>query len=115
MAPEYLVRGQLSDKSDVYSFGVLVLEIVCGQKNSSFTKSGSLLQKVWTLYKSNALAEAVDPCIRDEMSAKEAPGVLQVGLLCTQASVLFRPSMAEVVQMLTDKDYEIPMPNQPLF
>ncbi|KAE8718487.1 Cysteine-rich receptor-like protein kinase 42 [Hibiscus syriacus] len=115
MAPEYLVRGQLSEKADVYSFGVLVIEIVCGQKNSCFTKSGSLLQKVWTLHKSNALAEAVDPCIRDEMSAKEAPGVLQVGLLCTQASVPLRPSMAEVVQMLTDKDYEIPMPNQPPF
>ncbi|KAK8556888.1 hypothetical protein V6N13_064878 [Hibiscus sabdariffa] len=115
MAPEYLVRGQLSEKADVYSFGVLVLEIVCGKKNSSFTKSGSLLQTVWTLYKSNALTEAVDPCIRDEMSAKEAPGVLQVGLLCTQASVLLRPSMEEVVQMLTDKDYEIPMPNQPPF
>ncbi|KAK8619089.1 hypothetical protein V6N13_133056 [Hibiscus sabdariffa] len=115
MAPEYLVRGQLSEKADVYSFGVLVLEIVCGKKNSSFTKSGSLLHTVWTLYKSNVLVEAVDPCIRDEMSAKEAPGVLQVGLLCTQASVLLRPSMAEVVQMLTDKDYEIPMPNQPPF
>ncbi|KAE8680899.1 Cysteine-rich receptor-like protein kinase 42 [Hibiscus syriacus] len=115
MAPEYLIRGQLSEKADVYSFGVLVLEIVCGKKNSSFTKSGSLLQTVWTLHKSYALAEAVDPCIRDEMSAKEAPGVLQVGLLCTQASVLLRPSMAEVVQMLTDKDYEIPMPNQPPF
>lgn len=115
MAPEYLVRGQLSEKADVYSFGVLVLEIVCGKKNSSFTTTGSLLQTVWTLYRSNVLAEAIDPCIRDEMSEKEAPEVLQVGLLCTQASVLLRPSMAEVVQMLTDKDYEIPTPNQPPF
>ncbi|CAL5371832.1 unnamed protein product [Camellia sinensis] len=33
MAPEYLVRGQLTEKAekaDVHSFGVLVLEIVCG-------------------------------------------------------------------------------------
>ncbi|KAE8696172.1 Cysteine-rich receptor-like protein kinase 42 [Hibiscus syriacus] len=115
MAPEYLVRGQLSEKADVYSFGVLVIEIVCGKKNSSFTKSGSLLQTVWTLHKTNALAAAVDLSIRDEMSVKQAPGVLQIGLLCTQASVLLRPSMAEVIQMLTDKDYEIPMPNQPPF
>lgn len=115
MAPEYLVRGQLSEKADVYSFGVLVLEIVCGKKNSSFTTAGSLLQTVWTLYRSNVLAEAIDPCIRDEMSEKEAPEVLQVGLLCTQASVLLRPSMAEVVQMLTDEDYETPTPNQPPF
>ncbi|KAL0344018.1 UNVERIFIED_CONTAM: Cysteine-rich receptor-like protein kinase [Sesamum angustifolium] len=32
MAPEYLVKGQLTEKADVYSYGVLVLEIVCGRK-----------------------------------------------------------------------------------
>lgn len=36
MAPEYVLRGQVSVKSDVYSFGVLLLEITSGQKNSSF-------------------------------------------------------------------------------
>ncbi|XP_022750558.1 cysteine-rich receptor-like protein kinase 42 [Durio zibethinus] len=47
MAPEYLVRGQLTEKADVYSFGVLVIEIVCGKKSNTFTKdSGSLLQTV---------------------------------------------------------------------
>lgn len=47
MAPEYLVRGQLTEKADVYSFGVLVLEIVCGRKNCVFIQdSGSLLQRV---------------------------------------------------------------------
>ncbi|XP_022739591.1 cysteine-rich receptor-like protein kinase 42 [Durio zibethinus] len=116
MAPEYLVRGQLTEKVDVYSFGVLVLEIVCGKRNTTFTKdSGSLLQTVWTLYRSNRLPEAIDPCMRDDFSAKEAPNVLQIGLLCTQASVALRPSMAQVVQMLTDKDCEIPPPNQPPF
>ncbi|OMO69441.1 hypothetical protein COLO4_29058 [Corchorus olitorius] len=116
MAPEYLVRGQLTEKADVYSFGVLVLEIVCGKRNSTFTKdSGSLLQNVWTLYRSNRLCEAVDPNIRDDMSEKEAANVLQIGLLCTQASVPLRPSMAQVVQMLTDKAYEVPLPNQPPF
>ncbi|EOY02466.1 Cysteine-rich RLK 42 [Theobroma cacao] len=116
MAPEYLVRGQLTEKADVYSFGVLALEIVCGKRNTTFTKdSGSLLQTVWALYRSNRLAEAVDYSIKDDTSAKEAPDVLQIGLLCTQASVSLRPSMAQVVQMLTDKDCEIPSPNQPPF
>jgi serine/threonine protein kinase len=40
MAPEYVMRGHFSVKSDVYSFGVLVLEIVSGQKNSSFRHEG---------------------------------------------------------------------------
>jgi len=47
MAPEYLIRGQLTDKADVYSFGVLVLEVVCGRRNNVFREdSGSLLQTV---------------------------------------------------------------------
>ena len=36
MAPEYAINGQFSVKSDVFSFGVLLLEILCGQKNTSF-------------------------------------------------------------------------------
>lgn len=47
MAPEYLVKGQLTEKADVYSYGVLVLEIVCGRKSIAFAEdSGSLLQTV---------------------------------------------------------------------
>ncbi|KAK6256444.1 hypothetical protein SCA6_017749 [Theobroma cacao] len=76
---------------------------------------GDFQPQVWALYRSNRLAEAVDYSIKDDTSAKEAPDVLQIGLLCTQASVSLRPSMAQVVQMLTDKDCEIPSPNQPPF
>lgn len=48
MAPEYVVRGKLTEKADVYSFGVLVLEIVCGRRNSAFIEdtARSLLQMV---------------------------------------------------------------------
>lgn len=50
MAPEYIVKGQLTEKADVYSYGVLVLEIVCGRKNNAFVEdSGSLLQTVISL------------------------------------------------------------------
>lgn len=47
MAPEYVVRGQLTEKADVYSFGVLVLEIACGTRNNAFVPvTGHLLQRV---------------------------------------------------------------------
>nr|DAD32128.1 TPA_asm: hypothetical protein HUJ06_010979 [Nelumbo nucifera] len=36
MAPEYLMHGRLSAKADVFSFGVVVLELISGQKNSTF-------------------------------------------------------------------------------
>ena len=41
MSPEYAMFGQFSLKSDVYSFGVLILEILAGEKNSSFCQSNS--------------------------------------------------------------------------
>ncbi|KAG6397868.1 hypothetical protein SASPL_139318 [Salvia splendens] len=35
MAPEYAMRGYLTDTAHVYSFGIVVLEIVSGRSNSS--------------------------------------------------------------------------------
>ena len=35
MAPEFGLRGYLTDKADVYSFGVVTLEIVSGRMNTS--------------------------------------------------------------------------------
>ena len=43
MSPEYAMEGLFSVRSDVYSFGILILEIITGQKNSSFhNMEGSL-------------------------------------------------------------------------
>jgi serine/threonine protein kinase len=36
MAPEYAMRGYLTDKADVYSFGVVALEIVSGKSHTNF-------------------------------------------------------------------------------
>lgn len=43
MAPEYLVRGQLTEKADVYSFGILVIEVISGKRNSAYTAEESTL------------------------------------------------------------------------
>ncbi|CAI0456166.1 unnamed protein product [Linum tenue] len=116
MAPEYLVRGQLTEKADVYSFGVLVLEIVSGKRcNAVIGESNSLLQAVWFYYRTNRLIEAVDPSLDSDFPADEALKVLRIGLLCSQASVSLRPSMGQVIEMLTNRDCEIAAPSQPPF
>ncbi|CAN1182849.1 Cysteine-rich receptor-like protein kinase 42 [Linum perenne] len=116
MAPEYLVRGQLTEKADVYSFGVLVLEIVCGKRcNAVIGESNSLLQAVWLFYRTNRLVEAVDPSLEGYVPVEEAETVLRIALLCAQASVSRRPSMKQVTEMLTGKDHEIGAPSQPPF
>ncbi|KAJ0112843.1 hypothetical protein Patl1_02795 [Pistacia atlantica] len=64
---------------------------------------------VWTLYRLNNLMEAVDSSLKEEFHVEEATKVLQIGLLCTQAEVALRPSMAQVgmdvsEQKLRDSD-----------
>ncbi|KAJ7956218.1 Cysteine-rich receptor-like protein kinase [Quillaja saponaria] len=115
MAPEYLIRGQLTEKADVYAFGVLVVEVVCGRKNSVFTGSTSVLHRVWKNYKANNITASIDDSLDGNFPAKEASDVLQIGLLCTQASVALRSSMSEVVQILNDKNCIVPSPKQPPF
>lgn len=41
--------------------------------------------------------------------------VLHVGLLCTQEIQSLRPTMSKALQMLTNKDYELPAPTNPPF
>lgn len=36
-APEYAIRGELTEKADIYSFGVLVLEIISCRKNTDLS------------------------------------------------------------------------------
>ncbi|KAI5352293.1 hypothetical protein L3X38_005184 [Prunus dulcis] len=115
MAPEYVVRGKLTEKADVYSFGVLVIEVVCGKRNNCYIpNSVSILHMAWDLYGRGRLCSAVDPLLEGKFDEEEASRLLQIGLLCVQASAELRPAMSLVVKMLTENP-EIPQPTQPPF
>ncbi|THU58573.1 hypothetical protein C4D60_Mb03t15800 [Musa balbisiana] len=115
MAPEYLVRGRLTEKADIFSFGVLLIEVITGRRNSSRSEDPiSTLQEVWNLYTSNRLLEAIDPILEGNFPMEKATRVLQIGLLCAQASAELRPAISMVVKMLVD-DSPIPSPTQPPF
>ena len=50
LAPEYAMRGHLTEKADVFGFGVLALEILSGRPNSDNsldTQKIYLLEWVW--------------------------------------------------------------------
>ncbi|XP_026433853.1 cysteine-rich receptor-like protein kinase 3 [Papaver somniferum] len=115
MAPEYVVCGKLTEKADVYSFGLLVIEVVCGRRRNSFSEdSYSILQMVWNNYGTGKLCDEVDSTLDGRFLADQVSRVLQIGLLCTQASAELRPVMSMVVKMLTE-NYDIPQPTQPPF
>ncbi|PRQ33128.1 putative protein kinase RLK-Pelle-DLSV family [Rosa chinensis] len=111
MAPEYVMRGHFSVKSDVYSFGVLVLEIISGHKNSSFRHEGKLED---LLGYEGISSNLIDPMLRTG-SRPEIMRCIHIGLLCVQQSIADRPTMAQVIQMLTSNSVDLPISSQPAF
>ncbi|KAG5546134.1 hypothetical protein RHGRI_018347 [Rhododendron griersonianum] len=104
LAPEYAIRGQLTRKADIYSFGVLLLEIVSGRCNNNTRlpiEEQYLLEWVWELYERGELPELVDKTLEGDYDVDEACKFFKIGLLCTQDMAKIRPSMSEVVKMLT--------------
>lgn len=106
MAPEYAMRGYLTDKADVYSFGVVLLEIVSGKSNTNYRPKEEfvyLLDWAYVLQEQGNLLELVDPRLGTNYSKKEAMRMINVSLLCTNPSPTLRPSMSSVVSMLEGK------------
>nr|XP_011467565.1 PREDICTED: probable LRR receptor-like serine/threonine-protein kinase At1g07650 isoform X2 [Fragaria vesca subsp. vesca] len=103
MAPEYAMRGYLTSKADVYSFGVVALEIVSGKSNTNYRPKEEfvyLLDWAYVLQERGSLLELVDPALGSEYSSEETMVMLNVALMCTNASPTLRPKMSQVVSML---------------
>ncbi|KAH9288587.1 hypothetical protein KI387_032704 [Taxus chinensis] len=120
-APEYATQGQLTDKADVYSYGMLVLEIVSGRKIIDSNLSPEmelLLQWAWSLHEKNEEFELVDQRIakeESEMNKHDVLKVIRIALLCTQGAPETRPSMSNVVSMLTSNSEILVQPTPPAF
>ncbi|KAH9748270.1 cysteine-rich receptor-like protein kinase 26 [Citrus sinensis] len=117
MAPEYVMHGRFSVKSDIFSFGVLVLEIVSGQKRSSFgteEETEDLLTYAWRNWNEGAALNPMDPTMRGG-STSEMMKCIHIGLLCVQENVSNRPGMASVVNMLNGDTVTLPAPSKPAF
>ncbi|CAN7119100.1 unnamed protein product [Brassica rapa subsp. narinosa] len=119
MSPEYAMYGQFSMKSDVYSFGILVLEIISGKKNSSLYNmddhAGNLVTYTWRLWRNGSPLEVVDPSFQENCQENETRRCIHIALLCVQEEVEDRPTMSEIVQMLTTSSIALPIPQPPGF
>ncbi|KAI8012681.1 putative leucine-rich repeat receptor-like serine/threonine-protein kinase [Camellia lanceoleosa] len=103
VAPEYAMRGYLTEKADVYSFGIVTLEIVSGRKNTNYRRkidSRYLLDWALELKEKGKLLELVDPKLGPDFVQKEVIVMINVALLCTNVTPTVRPTMSSVVSML---------------
>ncbi|KAL3737445.1 hypothetical protein ACJRO7_026244 [Eucalyptus globulus] len=103
LAPEYAMRGHLTEKADVFAFGVVALEVISGRSNSDPSLEEEkiyLLEWAWNLHETNRVVELVDSRL-SEFDEEEAKRMVAIALLCTQTSPAPRPPMSRVVAMLS--------------
>ncbi|KAL8461336.1 hypothetical protein ACS0TY_032714 [Phlomoides rotata] len=120
MSPEYAMRGMFSDKSDVFSFGVLVLEIVSGQRNNYIQNGESvddLLTLTWKNWREGTPENMIDPVLlkNGTGSVREMLRCMHMGLLCVQENAANRPTMVNVVLMLSSSTMTMSVPLEPAF
>ncbi|XP_030972920.1 cysteine-rich receptor-like protein kinase 10 [Quercus lobata] len=114
--PEYAMYGQFSIKTDVFSFGILLLEILCGKKNTSFYTSDAaenLLSYAWKHWRGGTSLELLDPTIRDSYSEIEVNRCIHIALLCVQENPAERPTMDSIILMLNSDSVPMLSPQPP--
>jgi len=99
---------KVDEKSDVYSFGVVLLELVTGRKPvGEFGDGVDIVQWARKMTDSNKeeVLKVLDPRL-SSVPLHEVMHVFYVAMLCVEEQAVERPTMREVVQMLT----ELPKP-----
>ncbi|XP_052188974.1 probable LRR receptor-like serine/threonine-protein kinase At5g10290 isoform X8 [Diospyros lotus] len=105
IAPEYLSTGKSSERTDVFGYGITLLELVTGQRAIDFSRLEEeddvlLFDRVKKLQREKRLDAIVDCNLNNNYNILEIEMMIQVALLCTQASPEDRPPMSVVVRML---------------
>eukprot|EP00249_Psilotum_nudum_P019893 c27465_g1_i1 orf=1089-3410(+) len=109
LAPEWLGDLPINEKADVYSYGIMLLEIVAGRRNITFSQDldwERTCYAVWAfkqMSKGVKIGELVDERLRGEFEEGEAEAMVRIGLLCIQEQASSRPAMRAVVEMLEGK------------
>lgn len=102
---EYAYTLKVDEKSDVYSFGVVLLELITGRRpvGGEFGEGVDIVQ--WTKCSTNCRREEVTRILDPRLTVvprDEALHLFFVAMLCIQENSVERPTMREVVQMLSE-------------
>ncbi|KAJ7552352.1 hypothetical protein O6H91_06G051800 [Diphasiastrum complanatum] len=106
IAPEYAYTLKVNEKSDIYSFGVVLLELVTGRRpiEPEYGDGVDIVQ--WVRKKiqtKDGVLDVLDPRMgNSDLPLHEVMLVLRVALMCSNDLPVDRPTMRDVVQMLSE-------------
>ncbi|KAM0861451.1 hypothetical protein ACQ4PT_045881 [Festuca glaucescens] len=104
IAPEYAYTLRVDEKSDVYSFGVVLLELVTGRRPvGDFGEGVDIVQ--WAKRVTDGRRESVPKVVDRRLGTvpmDEVAHLFFVSMLCVHDSSVERPTMREVLQMLSE-------------
>ncbi|KAK6115741.1 hypothetical protein DH2020_008010 [Rehmannia glutinosa] len=109
IAPEYAYTLKVDQKSDVYSFGVVLLELITGRKPVGDFGDGVDIVK-WVRETQSELLQPSDAgsvvaVLDSRLTGYPLTGVVnlfKIAMLCVEDESSARPTMREVVHMLTN-------------
>ncbi|KAF6167071.1 hypothetical protein GIB67_041326 [Kingdonia uniflora] len=108
IAPEYAYTLKVDEKSDVYSYGVVLLELITGRRPvGEFGDGVDIVQ--WAKRTTNCVKENVTKIVDPRVIPMPKDGAAHmffVAMLCIQENSVERPTMREVVQILSDFQHQ---------
>ncbi|KAB1200717.1 Receptor protein kinase CLAVATA1 [Morella rubra] len=115
IAPEYAYTLKVDEKSDVYSFGVVLLELIAGRKPVGEFGDGVDIVR-WVRKTTSELSQPSDAAsvlavVDPRLSGYPLTGVVhlfKIAMMCVEDESSARPTMREVVHMLTNLPQSAP-------
>ncbi|XP_024382717.1 receptor-like cytosolic serine/threonine-protein kinase RBK1 isoform X4 [Physcomitrium patens] len=105
LAPEYFMYGIVDEKTDVFAYGVLLLELITGRRPVDSKKQNLVAWAKPHLNKCN-MKELADLRLDSAFDAGQMQRVVLTAGLCVRSSAHWRPSMSQVLQLLTEEGAE---------
>lgn len=105
MFSELAYSLKVTEKTDVYSFGVVLTELITGRSpiDPHFGEGRDIVFWLSSKLGSENLDDVLDPRVATSASVRdEMLKLLKIAVLCTAKLPAGRPTMRDVVKMLTD-------------
>jgi serine/threonine protein kinase len=119
LAPEWISGVAITAKVDVYSYGMVLLEIISGRRNTCAPISSNVdvyfpVQAAHKLLEGD-VRSLVDHKLQGDVNLDEAELACKVACWCIQDDELDRPTMGDIVSMLSSETMILDEPKQPAY